>query len=252
MALIKSLTIAFGRYSALPVPRFSIREQDARLTPAVFPAVGLVCGGMAALWVWLCGLLGFGKLLCAAGAALSPVLVTGGIHLNESCIAVRKLSSSRAHGAESTGTPQSRASASWVPACCILLSFALFTELRMDSTALWCLTVSFVLSRVICALAASSFPYAADSDAEYSFADEAVKRQNQLSLSFTALLCAAGLAVLGAQWLLPAAAIVFGIYYCLAIKHFGGITEGLSGWFLQLVELVMLFVLIINQRLSLL
>lgn len=44
------------------------------------------------------------------------------------------------------------------------------------------------------------------------------------------------------------AVVMFGIYYVLSMKIFGGITGDLAGWFLQWAELLMVFALVVHGK----
>ena len=83
---MKSLVIAFAMYSKLPMPRVEWDEKSLSRALWWFPAVGLAAGGLLWLWLRLSQLLGLSTVLCAAGALLLPVAVSGGIHLDLSLI----------------------------------------------------------------------------------------------------------------------------------------------------------------------
>ena len=90
---VKSLVIAFAMYSKLPMPRVEWDEKSLSRALWWFPAVGLAAGGLLWLWLRLSQLLGLSTVLCAAGALLLPVAVSGGIHLDGFCDTCDALSS---------------------------------------------------------------------------------------------------------------------------------------------------------------
>ena len=78
MYLLKSCAIAFSMYSKIPMPRVDWNEKNMRYAMCTFPLIGVVIG---AAWC-VCGALPLPGLAKAAGFALVPVWVTGGIHLD--------------------------------------------------------------------------------------------------------------------------------------------------------------------------
>ena len=85
MTWLKPVIIAFSMYSAIPMPRVEWDREGMRYALCAFPLVGLAAGAALWCWWWLCGLLGLGQLLAAAGMTLLPLLVSGGIHMDGFC-----------------------------------------------------------------------------------------------------------------------------------------------------------------------
>ena len=50
MVLFETIAVAFGMFSALPLPQPSWNEKNMRYAMCAFPLVGVVCGGMWAAW----------------------------------------------------------------------------------------------------------------------------------------------------------------------------------------------------------
>ena len=78
MIVLQTIAVAFAMFSAIPVPQFEWNEKNMRYAMCAFPLIGLVIG---AAWC-VCGALPLPGLARAAGFALVPVWVTGGIHLD--------------------------------------------------------------------------------------------------------------------------------------------------------------------------
>ena len=92
MTWFRSLCIAVSMYSRLPVPYGNWDKKEMKYSIGLFPIVGAVIGVMT--WLWLWGM----RRIAAAGttelpdvvflavstliAAILPVLVTGGIHVD--------------------------------------------------------------------------------------------------------------------------------------------------------------------------
>ena len=78
MIVLQTIAVAFAMFSAIPVPQFDWNEKNMRYAMCAFPLIGVVIG---AAWC-VCGALPLPGLAKAAGFALVPVWVTGGIHLD--------------------------------------------------------------------------------------------------------------------------------------------------------------------------
>ena len=91
--LLESLDVAFSMYSAIPMPQIEWNERNMKYMMAFFPMVGVVQGALLLGFSLLAQALGLGFVLFAAVAALLPLFVTGGIHLDGFCDTVDALSS---------------------------------------------------------------------------------------------------------------------------------------------------------------
>ena len=106
----------------------------------------------------------------------------------------------------------------------------------------------FVLSRWLSAFSVATFPLAKDSGLVHTFADASARRWTAwwCGLWFVVLSVVAvwlsgryGAAVVGAQFL------VFGWYFGMTKRNFGGITGDTAGWFVQMAELVSLVAVVV-------
>ena len=82
MRLIESFWVALSTYSVIPSPQFEWNQRNMKYSICFFPAVGIVCGGLLALWCLLSTVLGIGSILFAVFAVCLPLLITGGIHMD--------------------------------------------------------------------------------------------------------------------------------------------------------------------------
>ena len=84
MHLVKSLAVALSMYSKIPVPAVEWKEENMKYAMCFFPVVGVAVGILQYLAAAvLLGLTDCGAVLFSAVMTLIPVLVTGGIHLDE-------------------------------------------------------------------------------------------------------------------------------------------------------------------------
>ena len=82
MHRLDPLWLAISTYSICPAPRVAWQAESQprmHVVLACLPLVGVLPALMLLLWQRLCWLLQAGTLLFGAGAALLPLLVTGGI-----------------------------------------------------------------------------------------------------------------------------------------------------------------------------
>ena len=77
-----SLLIALSMYSILPVPRVEWKEDNMRWSLACLPVVGLLGGGLLAGWAVLTWTFPVSPIFFGAVAALLPIILSGGFHMD--------------------------------------------------------------------------------------------------------------------------------------------------------------------------
>ena len=92
MTFLRSLCIAVSMYSRIPVPYGNWHKKEMRYSIGLFPVVGVVIGVMTWLWLWGMhwiaaeGMTDLPEVVILLAsiliAAILPVLVTGGIHVD--------------------------------------------------------------------------------------------------------------------------------------------------------------------------
>lgn len=81
--LLKAFCMSFSMFCAIPTPFSHVWEDSVRsLMLVVFPFVGTIIGGIWALTVFLLDKINCPQMFAAAILALTPYLLTGGIHLD--------------------------------------------------------------------------------------------------------------------------------------------------------------------------
>ena len=252
MSVLRAIVAAFSLFSAIPMPQIRWDESATRYMMAAFPLVGVVIGALVTLWWQLCAILGFGPLPVGAGAALIPLVVSGGIHMDGLADVVDAQSSHAepARKREILKDPHVGAFAI-IGVCGYLIAYvALASEVRAPLLpALACVPV---VSRCLSGLATVSFRTSTDQGmlaSERSSADTRVVRivlLAELAAVVVTLLCCD--AWVGA---LVLAAGVGSLAYVrwLAQSQYGGMSGDLAGYFLQVAELAMLAVIVFAGRL---
>lgn len=250
MRVIRSLFIAFSTYSRIPVPQVKWTEENRRYSMCFFPLVGAVIG--LALWGWLavCAAFSFGPLLRGAVAALLPLLITGGIHMDGFMDTSDALASWQPMEKRLEILKDSHVGAFAVMHCAgyLLLATALYSEANAESGPL--LGCVFILSRAMSAWALTAFKNARPKGMLDAFAQATQKRTALFSGLCWGLVCLLIWALLGG-WLavlcLLAAALCLLYYRHMAYRQFGGVTGDLAGWFLQVTELTLTAVIVLSS-----
>ena len=243
--------IAFAMFSRIPVPRADWDKENMKYMICFFPGIGLVIGLLICGYGKLCGLTDMGSLMRAAGYVLIPLLVTGGIHMDGFLDTVDALSSWQPKEKKLEILKDSHAGAFAVIMGCAYFILALGVWSEMDEKVLPVLAAGYILSRALSGMALATFPCANKKGSLGMFADAAQKRVLKIVLALWILVCAGG-----AFWwdwrygllLSGTAAAVYGYYYHMAMKAFGGTTGDIAGFFVQVCELAMGCMLMLGGR----
>lgn len=135
---------------------------------------------------------------------------------------------------------------------CSYFVLALGVWSEMDLKVLPVAGLIFVVSRTLSSLALSTFPKANKSGSLSMFSDAAQKRILLITLTLWLIVCAGvGICLDWKQTILlfVTAAVVYGSYYRLAMKQFGGTTGDIAGFFTQICELACAFVIMLGGKL---
>ena len=245
MIVLQTIAVAFAMFSAIPVPQFQWNEKNMRYTMCAFPLIGLVIG---LAWC-VCGALPLPGLAKAAGFALIPVWITGGIHLDGYADTCDALSSYGDREKKLGILKDPHCGAFAVIRLCsyFLAYFALCTCINFTPRvgALW--TMALMLERALSGYAVAAFPMAKDTGLAHTFASAADKDKVRRWLDILSAALCVGIFCLGGGGMILAALAALWRYYTVSRKQFGGITGDLAGWFLQRAELWMLAVLCLGQ-----
>jgi len=252
MHFIKSFCSAFLMYSRIPVPQVEWKDENRRYALCFFPIIGAVIGGLLMLWQWLCGMLEIGSFLFAAVAVATPVIVTGGIHLDGFC----DVSDAKA----CRGTKEKMLavmSDSHIGAFAainlvlyLLLQAGLFSQVNSTDIMLLC-AYGFVQSRAWSALAAVIFKCAKSEGALQNFSKPAHKK---ITVAVEVLMLAATACgmiytnIFSGTCAISGGVIAFVYYRIFSYKKFSGITGDLAGYFLQICEIAIIASAVLSNK----
>jgi len=246
-----SFLIAFSMFSKIPVPKADWDKENMKYMMCFFPGIGIVIGFLIYGYGKFCVLADFGSLMRAAGVVLIPVAVTGGIHLDGFLDTVDALSSWQPKERKLEILKDSHAGAFAIIMGCAYFILSLGVWSEMNEKALPVLCIGYVLSRTLSGMALIVFPCANKKGSLGMFADAAQKRVLKAVLVLWLLACTGAAAWLDWQYgliLFGTAFAVYGYYYYVAVKEFGGTTGDIAGFFVQVCELACACTLMLGGR----
>lgn len=252
MKLWRNMFMALSMYTKLPMPRVEWKEENMKFMLLFFPLAGVLIGAMeVGVWFLLDGL-GMGIIFKSILLTIIPVLFTGGIHMDGFMDTLDGLGSygGKEKKLEIMKDPNTGAFAVIGYGLYLLMMLGLFTE--MTEKTIIMVGISYIYSRILSGLSVAMFPCSKDSGLVYLFASSAQKKKVKIGLIIQGVL----LEVVMLWFFFPQAVVLIGgasivyIYYWrMSKKNFGGITGDLAGYFLQLCELVMIFCLVMGDKL---
>lgn len=251
MTFLRSLCIAVSMYSRIPVPYGNWDKKEMKYAIGLFPVVGVLIGAMSWLWIWgMCRIIAERltnlptSILFAVTtliAAVLPILVTGGIHLDGFMDTSDVFHSwaDREKKLRILSDPHIGAfsvisvlvlAAVWVSAVAVIIGSG-------DGLVLGVFALEYVLARALSGLAAVLFRNARGEGTLWAFTDfgKEAKRTNLVLLSAWAIAAAGGMVLLkpaGGCAAVVVSAVVWELYMRRAYRDLGGITGDLEGWFL--------------------
>ncbi|MBQ8536396.1 MAG: adenosylcobinamide-GDP ribazoletransferase [Clostridia bacterium] len=252
MDILNSLIIAFATYSRIPMPKADWSQANKRYTMCFFPLVGLAAGAAVVLWLWLCDTLRLGPVLQGAVGAVIPLWVTGGIHMDGLMDTMDALASWQSREKRLEIMKDSHTGAFAVIGCAgyLLVLAGLLSEME----AAWgpMILLCFIASRALSAWAMATLPSARPQGMLDSFARASHRRRVERWAALGLVVCGR-LWARGGGWtalLCMGAAAGCALYYRrMALKHFGGVTGDLAGWYLQTTEMCLLVMVLIGGKL---
>ena len=244
MRWLAPLFLAFSTYSVLPAPRRDWQAGRMGHVICWLPLVGALPGAALLLWAWLCQACGLAPALRAAGAAVLPLLLSGGIQMDGLMDTADALAARQPRGRTLEIMKDPHCGAFAVLGCCcyLLLSFGLYWQLDgmgLLAAAACC----FPLSRALCAYSVLRLPNARHGGMLHALAAAPGGGGAKAAMLLLAALCALAMLLLG-RWAGLAAALCAALcllwYMRLALRRFGGVTGDSSGFFIQVCELAAL------------
>lgn len=251
MNLLGSFVIAFSMYSRIPMPHVLWTKERMKYALCFFPLIGVVIGTVITAVFYLLFRYDLGTSARSV-AAVIPLIITGGIHMDGFLDVTDALSShgERERKLEILKDPHTGAFA--------IIGMGVYLVLYLSAVGMiseawipgFCAT--FILTRALSAWSVVCFPKAKNSGLAAAFSDQSQKRVVQVTMIFYVAAVFTYLyrnyGGVGGSICVAGTILVFWYYYRLSMKEFGGITGDLAGYFLQVCELVLLCLMAVLSR----
>lgn len=242
------LLVAFSLYSAVPVPQVQWEKRTMRWALSFLPLVGVLIGALEWLWYLFCTHFGAAALFYAIGAALIPLFVSGGIHLDGLCDTCDALCSygDREKRLAILKDPHVGAfGPMWLMAF-LLAEAACFAQIYETPVLLPVVFLGFAEARADGARKIVTLPCAKNTGLAHIFAQNSDKKavDTTLKIEQTALDIILLVWLYQLDFLSVAYIVLLGLWYILhtriAMRVFGGITGDLAGFCISVAELLAL------------
>lgn len=246
--IYKSFVACFSTYSKVPMPYVQLGERDSSLSLVFFPLVGGLIGMFEYLWGYLFSLMPVNQFVYVMIAAVIPIIITGGIHLDgymDTCDAFNSYAD-KDKKLEIMKDPRTGAFAVIHLMAYGLLYMAFLYMLSEKGITFFCF--SFVFSRIFSGISVCTINKAKRDGMIY-----AIQKYTDNKKVFYCLLVMFAIVSVGAAFISPVAAgitvgvllLTYFIYKDKCEKTLGGITGDTSGAYLCMLELVLLMVSVI-------
>ncbi len=251
--MLKSLALTFSCFSRIPMPKMEWDSDNMRFMLAWFPFVGLIIGLVVAAWWLVAEVAGFGIVLKAAGAALIPLLITGGFHLDGFADVIDAMASNAEPHRKREILKDSHigAFAAMGVAIYVVAYFALATELPEGCRVALLLACVPVLSRCGSAFASTIFFGNGTGGMLASFRDSVDVRITVAIVAFIFIVIGVVAVVLsplcGILMVVCEAVLLVWLNW-FAQRNFGGMSGDVAGFFLQVCELILLICIVISAK----
>ncbi|MBQ7464448.1 MAG: adenosylcobinamide-GDP ribazoletransferase [Lachnospiraceae bacterium] len=250
MSPIKTIAAAFSMFTVIPMPQFDFDDKNNKYMLALFPLVGAVQGLL--IWgVYELGMkLSLHHILRSVLLFVTPVIYTGGIHLDGFMDTFDALASrqEKEKRLQIMSDPHVGAFAVIALAVYCLLGFGLWCALDRFDPVFFILM--YMLSRSLAGYAMLTFTPAKNSGLAAFFSKAGSRSASGAISVLITIFIGIALVMKGVQGMiiLASALLMLLIYHHIAKTRFGGITGDLSGWFLSVTELLMLAVYVLTSR----
>lgn len=254
MNFLRSVGMAFSCFSAVPMPQMEWGERNMRYMLAAFPLVGVLIGALEWLWVLGAAALGVGPILRGAVMALLPLAVTGGIHMDgfSDVVDAQASHASPQRKRQILKDPHVGAFAVMGVASYLLLSFALACE--VDVRLVPAVAAIPVASRCLCGIATLTWPASGGGGMLAALRKASDVRVCCVALVVQLALAAGFIVITNALVGLIALACVLFVFLWVrrfSDVQFGGMSGDISGFLLQVLEIVALAAIVVAGKLVL-
>lgn len=253
--VFSGLLVAFGLYSALPLPQIEWKKNTMRYALGFLPLIGILVGLCQFGWLMLAQKLGLNDMLYAAGAVLIPIVLTGGIHLDgftDTCDALCSYGD-REKRLNILKDPHVGAFGVLWLIVLLIAQFGLFAQLYEKPKAAVLLLAGYAFARALGGGMIVTQNCAKNSGLAKMFADSSDKKAVAAIMHVWEIAAVCVLIALNVPYgILTAGAVL--LFYVYHIRHcqkvFGGITGDLCGMCITVCETMVLLCAVIGGIIS--
>lgn len=251
--MFKIIIIAFSMFSNIKMPQFVWKNSDMKYLLVAFPFVGIAVSIFMVAGVFLFEILNFSKLFIAFFCTISPIFITGGIHLDGFIDTCDALSSNLSveKKIEILGDPHVGAFGIIFTICYFFISFATYFELEFEKNVIFFLFIIFFASRCISSLTLLKFKKAKKNGLGMKFSEIEEKKNIEVILMAFLLILSILSVLIDVKYaiftIFSSCSMVF-YWKKNIVEKFGGTTGDLQGFLLQILEISMIFSLVLAQK----
>ena len=249
--IFSGLLVAFGLYSALPLPQVEWKKSTMRYALGFFPLVGVLVGLAEFGWLYVAKWVGLTGLLYAVGAVAIPMGLTGGIHLDgftDTCDALCSYGDREKRLAILKDPHVGAFGVMWLVVL-LLIQVGLFAQLYETPQLAALLISGYALARAFGGNMIVTQTCAKDSGLARMFADNADKKRVSYIMAGWIAGCVFWMLQYGRLFGLVAFVLIllFFVYYIRKCYNiFGGITGDLCGMCITLCETLILLTAVVG------
>ena len=236
--MIKSMIIAFSMYSIIPMPHVEWDDKSMKHAFLFFPFVGAFIGCVCYFFFSIIE----NSIMRACVLSVIPLLVTGGIHMDGFMDTIDALFSNKDVKQRLEIMKDPHVGAFAVIYCVIYMILTVGFYSQVNEARIFVVIFGFCFSRVLSAIAVIKFPKAKNTGLAALWS-----KSSDNSMYYMLILEAVLFSLLmvlsdfrGGIQAVIMSGIVFIYHHYNSMKNFGGITGDLAGYFLQILELMIL------------
>lgn len=239
---LQPLWTAFSMYSRIPVPKTEWTTENLSWALCCFPWVGVAIALILFLWLVCCFHYTVSPFLQGAIAAVLPILLSGGIHMDGFCDTLDALAAntSQQRRLEILKDTHAGAFSGFGAGMYMIVLFGAWASIRLDLHTILLLAYIPILSRILAAFAAMTQKNARKNGLLACFTVHADLKKARIWLCCFFVIVSIGMICISpflGSCILIAALLTYLYYIVMSRAKFGGITGDLSGYFLSLCEL---------------
>lgn len=258
--MLQGFIIAFSIYSKIPMPQIEQTKNNRKYIAAFLPFIGLAIAACIGIWLYFAPIFHFSRFFISMVALIIPFLITGNIHFHGFLTTINALSS---HQKKEKQLELLEDSSITSLSCLNAILYFIFsaviwndlypfftTNTEKDMAIICLIMMTYILSRCFSGLSIITFPKIKNTSLSLTFETCNLKfcKIFLLLILFICCLLEFFLQPMLSGVILAIGVIFYFYYRLMALKNFGGITDNLTGWFLQNCELLLLTVILIGCK----